>query len=401
MPPRRRVRTSTTRDTKDANASTRRTHTPQPSTTRENSSQIPRGRAEAKGTKTNRLNSRKSSTGDTAQEKKKVSKRSGKRAAPTSEDGNAASKAKMQRLSKTQTTKKMTRPRYVDVWKEAYLAGTEWDQIKNVYRERWDFDHLDEALTDGDLIGKNVHLFGATEPQLIMMDEDDIKGEVIPVPVIVAVVSEVSPPATIGLKSVQRATEDIVPMSELRISWQPYAPPNVAFRTRYKPMVHVLKCNQRFVSLKPKGEEAIHKYDYVLPYFFYPEKEEDSNQDTAVQVLVDIDGRQAPLMCEFDYEMEDLEEAVKETIEESGLDMGKHGESLRKAIQAAVKGAKLKKKAEKAERRKRVESMPKEELEAIRNMKLIKFYPQNEWPDVSKIKSRFINRYYGQANEIR
>lgn len=309
--------------------------------------------------------------------------------------------AKQQRVSKVRASRKPVRPVYTEVWREVYLAGTEWDQMHSVYKEHWDFDHLDEALTDGDLSGKKVHLFGATEPQLIMMDEDDTKGQVVPIPVIVAVISEVAPPSTVGLKSVQRTSEDIVPMAKLRISWQAYAPPNVAFRARFKPDVFVLKCNQRFVSLKPKGEEAVHKYDYVLPYFFHPDKQEDDTVDTVVQVLVELDGKPTPLMCEFDYELDELDEFVEETLRDNELDKEKHAEPLKEYIRVSVKNTKMRQKAEKEEKKKRIEAMSKEELEGIRNMKLIKFYPQNEWPDVSKVKSRFINRYYGHASEIR
>ncbi|PXF46867.1 hypothetical protein BWQ96_03396 [Gracilariopsis chorda] len=313
----------------------------------------------------------------------------------------SAPPAKQQRVLKARTSRKPTRPVYTEVWKEVYLAGTEWDQINGVYKEQWDFDHLDESLTDGDLSGKKVHLFGATEPQLIMVDEDDTKGEVVPIPIIVAVVSDVAPPSTVGLKSVQRTTEDIVPMSKLRISWQAYAPPNVAFRAKFKPNVYVLKCNQRFVSLKPKGEEAVHKYDYVLPYFFHPDKQEDDTVDTVVQVLVELEGRQTPLMCEFDYELDELDEFVEETVRDNELDKEKHVEPLKTYIRESVRNMKMRHKAEKEEKKRRIDEMSKEELEGIRNMKLIKFYPQNEWPDVSKVKSRFINRYYGHASEIR
>ncbi|CAN8075992.1 unnamed protein product [Agarophyton chilense] len=345
--------------------------------------------------------SKKAASSSQAKENPRAgSRRTGKRSSPTQVESVHPPK-KQKKISKTTTARRPARAIYEEVWKDIYLAGTEWDQINDVYKEDWDFDHLDEALTEGDLQGKTVYLFGGTEPQLIMVDEDDTKGHVIPVPVIIAIVSDVSPPATVGLKSVQRTKEDIVPMSDLRISWQAYAPPNVAFRSRFKPNVHVLKCNQRFVSLKPRGEEAVHKYDYVLPYFFHPDKESDEIVDTNVQVLVDLEGRQAPLMCEFDYEMDELDEFVQETLVDEELDNDKHTKPLKKAIQESVKNAKLKHKAAKDDKKKRIESMSKEELEGIRNMKLIKFYPQNDWPDVSKVKSRLVNRYYGHAHEVR
>lgn len=269
-----------------------------------------------------------------------------------------------------------------------------------VYDVDWEFDHLDEMLNDGDLVDKNVHLFGATEPQLLMRDENDKKGHVIPVPVIVAVVCDVPPPATVGIKSVQRSEEEIIPMSNLRMGWHAYAPENVALNRRFKPKVHVLKCNERRARLRNMSEADAHKYDYVLPYFIKPDQVDTGDENTNVQVLADLEGRAAPLMLEFDYEMDDFKEFVTETLEENDLDAEKHTEPLKNAIREAVKATKLKYKAEREARQKMVDAIPKEDREAIKKMKLLKFYPENEWPDVSKIKSKFINRYYGHATEI-
>lgn len=292
------------------------------------------------------------------------------------------------------------RPVYEDIWSDVYLAGTEWDQLKVVYSIDWDFDHLDEALTDGSLSDKTIHLFGCTEPQLLMRDKNDSKGHVIPVPVIVAIVSDVAPPSVVGIKSVQRAEEEIVSMADVRMGWHAYAPENVSHRRRFKPKVHILKCNERQARLKNMGEAEVHKYDYVLPYFIRPEEINDVTVDTVVQVLALLEGRSAPLMCEFDYDMDDLEEFVEETITENELDKEKHTSALTDAIRQAVKATKLKYKAEQEERKKRIDEFSQEQKDAIKSVKLFKFYPANEWPDVSNIKSRYINRYYGQATEV-
>lgn len=52
---------------------------------------------------------------------------------------------------------------YEDVWKEVYLAGTEWNQFADVDKYDWDFEHLDDALNDGALAKGSVYLFGSTE----------------------------------------------------------------------------------------------------------------------------------------------------------------------------------------------------------------------------------------------
>ena len=313
---------------------------------------------------------------------------------------NAMAPRNSQRAPNPAKRRNIAPPIYDEVWKEVYLAGTEWDQLKLVYDIEWDFDHLDEDLTDGDLKDKRVYLFGATEPQLLMRDEKDKIGEVIPIPVIVAVVSDYEPPSTVGLKSVQRAEEEIVPMSKLRMGWHAYAPPNVSHRRSFKPNVFVLKCNERRARLKNMKEEAVHQYDYVLPYFIRPEQIEDVDDDTIVQVLVEVQGQKAPLMLEYDYEMDELEEFVEEKVKEYELNAKKHTTVLKKAIQENVRAFKLKKKEERLARKKRIDAIPQEQKDAIKNMKLLKYYPGNEWPDVSKVKAKFINRYYGQATKI-
>lgn len=292
-------------------------------------------------------------------------------------------------------------PIFEDVWREVFLAGTEWDQLADVGKIDWDFEHLDDALNEeGELEGKPVHLFGATEPQLLMKDEKDTRGSVISVPVIVAVVSSRPPPATIGIKSVQRAEEEIIPMAQLKMGWHPHTPENVETMRRYRPNVHVLKCETRRARLRNMNEAAVHKYDYVLPYIIRPGQEEDITLDTNVQVLADLEGLKVPLMCEYDFELDDLEEFVEKEIEENELDTKKHTEALKTAIKETVRATKLKYKAEREARKKRIDDIPKEDRLAIQNMKLYKFYPANEWPDVSGIKARFINRYYGQADKI-
>jgi len=49
------------------------------------------------------------------------------------------------------------------VWKEVFLVGTEWDQFGDVDKYDWDFDHLDDAINDGELKEGKLYLFGSTE----------------------------------------------------------------------------------------------------------------------------------------------------------------------------------------------------------------------------------------------
>lgn len=291
---------------------------------------------------------------------------------------------------------------YEEIWTDVFFAGTEWTQLKEVEEFDWDFDHLDDALNqDGDLEGKQVHLFGVTEPQLVQMSAEDVKGTIVPVPAIVAVECERPPPSLVGIKSVQRTEEEIIPMRSLKMSWHPYVPEKLIGSRRFKPRVHVLKCEQRRARLVNMTEAAVHKYDYVLPYLIRPDQEDDLTLETDVQVLVDIEGRKAPLMMQYDFELDDLDEFVEEQIKDNDLEKSKHDEVIRSAIKEAVRNTKRKFKEEKAARKKRVDDIPQEVKDAIKKMRVYKFYPQNEIPDLSSVKSKFVNRYYGQANELR
>jgi hypothetical protein len=296
-------------------------------------------------------------------------------------------------------------PEYEEVWRDVYLSGTEWEQQRQVLEYDWDFSHLDEALTSGALKdAPMVHLFGASEPQLVVASEDDTAGSVIPIPVIVAVVSTRPPPAVVGIKSVQRAEEEIIPMANIRMGWHARPPDNAPKRNAPKATLFVLKCTERRARLRNMDEEAVHKYDYVLPYIIRPGQNDEDAPDTNVQVLVDkLEDQTNPVMLEFDYEMDDLDEFVAELIEEQELDAAKHTEPMKTAIRAAVTAQKLKYKAEKEARKARLDDISPEERESIAGMKLYKFYPSNEeekYPDVTGHKSKYINRYYGQADML-
>lgn len=303
-------------------------------------------------------------------------------------------------------------PEYEDVWLDVYLSGTEWEQLASVHDYPWDFEHLDAALTDGPLSsGGQVHLFGCTEPQLIPAKEGDENGTLVVIPVVVAALSARPPPAMVGIKSVQRAEEEIAPMASLRMGWHARPADNAPRRAAPPARVFVLKCSERRARLKNMNEAAVHKYDYVLPWVLKPEAPQEAPV-TNVQVLVDdLAGweKRAPLMVDYDFEMDEMDEFVDETIEDNDLDKAKHGKRVKEAIVAAVRAQKLKLKAERDAHQKRIDDIAPEDRESLKGMKVFKFYPANgpeneddecKYPDVSKAKSAYINRYYGQADTV-
>lgn len=244
-----------------------------------------------------------------------------------------------------------------------------------------------------------MYLFGSTEPQLVQTKVNP-SGEVLPIPVVVAVVAKKPPPSLIGIKSVQRTEEEILPMEKLKMGWFPCLPVSTG-RGIFKPRIFALKCEQRRARIGHMNEDDVKKYEYVLPYILFPEKEmEEETVDTVVNVMVDLEGLNKPLVFEYDWEMDDLDEFVPEKLKEEEIDEKKHGKSLRAAIEDQVAATKAKYREERAAKRKRIEEIDEAERESLRTMQIYKFYPDNEEPDVSKFKTKYINRYYGHAHHL-
>ncbi|XP_040938281.1 protein HEAT INTOLERANT 4 isoform X3 [Gossypium hirsutum] len=297
------------------------------------------------------------------------------------ENHKLASKAKRAKSSKPQP-----QPEYFedkrnleDLWKAAFPVGTEWDQLDSVYQFNWNFSNLEEAFEEGGkLYGKKVYLFGCTEPQLVRY-----KGEnkVICIPVVVAVVSPFPPSDKIGINSVQREAEEIVPMKQMKMDWVPYIP------------------LENRVALKQMNIDRLKKYEYCLPYFYQPLKEDELEQSTEVQII--FPAEQKPVFCEFDWELDELDEFTDQLIEADELDKDKK-DAFKEFVKEKVREAKKVNRQAREACKKALEEMSEETKAAFENMRFSKFYPipTPDTPDVSNVKAPFINRYYGKAHEV-
>uniref|UniRef100_A0A804N0S9 Uncharacterized protein n=2 Tax=Zea mays TaxID=4577 RepID=A0A804N0S9_MAIZE len=99
-----------------------------------------------------------------------------------------------------------------------------------------------KALEEGgELHGKTVYLFGSTEPQLL-----DVNGEskIVLIPIVVAVDCPFPPSDKIGINSVQRENEEIVPMKAMKMAWVPYVPleDRLSRIDSLKPKIFTLGC---------------------------------------------------------------------------------------------------------------------------------------------------------------
>lgn len=341
-------------------------------------------------------------------DKKKPAGRGGgkrKRAATKKDVEVKEEKKPAARAKKARVAKPQEEPEYFEdernlegLWKAAFPVGTEWDKLDAVYEFNWDFKNLEEALEEGGLLhGKKVFVFGCTEPQLV-----PYKGanKIVLVPAVVAVESPFPPSDKIGVTSVQREVEEILPMKTMKMDWLPYIPFDKRGRQvdRMNFQIFVMTCTQRRTALRHMKEDRVKKYEYCLPYFYQPFKEDELEQSTEVQIMFPSE---PPVVCEFDWEFDELEEFVDKLIAEEALSAEQKDE-FKEYVKEQVRAAKKANREAREARKKAIEDMSEETKQAFQSMKFYKFYPQPspETPDVSGVKSPFINRYYGKAHQV-
>jgi FKBP-type peptidyl-prolyl cis-trans isomerase len=149
------------------------------------------------------------------------------------------------------------------------------------------------------------------------------------------------------------------------------------------------------------SQDSLKKYEYVLPYIVYPDKQEDdADLETTVNVVAEVPERNQPLVFEYDWELDELDEFVAEKLKEEDLPESA-AESLKESIRSEVSNAKKKKREEKERKKSLLDNLSEEEKESLKSQRVIKFYPQGEDPDIRQCKTSFINRYYGHAQEVR
>ncbi|KAB5548089.1 hypothetical protein DKX38_011495 [Salix brachista] len=308
-----------------------------------------------------------------------------------------------------------------DLWKQIFPVGTEWDQLDKVYGFNWNFSNLENAFEEGGVLhGKTVYLFGCTEPQLVPFKGDNI---LIYIPAVVAafftsfgtrfnfasgygiytfsltytlydkdlriidlsfqswesenagfaiIVSPFPPSDKIGIKSVQREVEEIIPMKQMKMDWVPYIP------------------LEDRAALKHLKIDRIKKYEYCLPYFYNPLQEDELEQSTEVPIIFPAEPK--PVFCEFDWELDELQEFIDKLIQEEELSEDQK-EAFKEFVKEKVREAKKANREAKEARRKALEEMSEGTRQAIENQRFYKFYPVQtpDTPDISNVKVECYN----------
>lgn len=331
--------------------------------------------------------------------------------ATATEKANSKPKATTTRAKRVKATQPepSPEPQYVeeqrnlqDLWKAAFPVGTEWDRLDSVYKYDWDFTNLEREFEEGGKfygIGNNkVYLFGATEtssPSLPVL-----------IPTLVAVVAPRPPSMEIGIRSVQREGEEIVPMKQMKMDWIPYIPLEVREGWQSErasksslPQIFVLGCTQRKASLKQMKEDRWMKFQYCMPYLLNP-NDEAEEQSTEVDILFPQEPN-PPLFCQFDWDMDEVEEFTNDLIKAEEL-TDDQKEAFMEFVKEEVKKAKKHNREEREARRKRMEDPKYQEAKAFyENMRVYKIYPvQTPNTPVIEQKSPYINYYYRSAHEV-
>ncbi|KAL9995412.1 putative protein HEAT INTOLERANT 4 [Helianthus debilis subsp. tardiflorus] len=194
-----------------------------------------------------------------------------------------------------------------DLWKQAFPVGTEWDQIDLLLKHNWNFSNLEDAFEEGGILhGKKVYIFSCTEPQA--------KSIATLIPVVIAVVSPYPPSDKIVCTSVKMASEEIIDMKRMKMDWVPYIPLGKRDSSveRLKTQIFVLGCVQRRAGLKHLKLERVKKFEYCIPYVYNPLEEDETEQSTIVDIL--YPAKPEPVFCQFDLDMDELEEFTNERI---------------------------------------------------------------------------------------
>ncbi|KAK4382986.1 protein HEAT INTOLERANT 4 [Sesamum angolense] len=310
------------------------------------------------------------------------------------------------RRKRAKVSKPETEPEYFpekrnleDLWEQVFPVGTEWDQLDMVYQYKWNFSNLE----------LNWSLSKVKEKLMI--------------PVVVAVVSPFPPSDKIGIKSVQRETEEIVPMKQMKMDWFPYIPlekresqverlkiANLYFELYPEKWskdpfasIDILHCKSHVAfglfecnsfiqqahgpraGLKHLKIDRVKKFEYCLPYFYHPFQEDEIEQSTIVELLFPIDPK--PVFCEFDWELDELEEFTDKLIEEEELPADQK-EPFKDFVKEKVREAKKANREARETRKRTLAEMSEETRAAFENMRFYKFYPvpSPDTPDVSSVK---------------
>ncbi|XXG87584.1 hypothetical protein AAC387_Pa11g2237 [Persea americana] len=223
----------------------------------------------------------------------------------------------------------------------------------------------------GELFQKKVDLFCCTEAQLRFFEG---QGKVTCIPVVIVVVSNYPPSDKIVEFLLRLSTVD-----------------------RLKTQIFIMRCKLRRAALRHLKLEQSKKYEYSLPYFENPLKEDELEQDTVVHIIYPSE---PPISCNFDWELDDLGISQVMRVKDEALPE-QEKDAFKDYVKEKVREAKRAQREKREYLKKKFEETSEAEKAEYENIKFYKFYPVQtpEIPDISQMKVAFISRYYGKAHK--
>ncbi|KAD7117799.1 hypothetical protein E3N88_05067 [Mikania micrantha] len=198
------------------------------------------------------------------------------------------------------------------LWNQhAQPVGTHRDGLLSIGEYNWNFSNLDGAFNlGGALHNRKVFIFTCIEPQFLYFNG---QRKFICIPVVVVIVSRFPPSDKVGFRSIERVSYDIIDMKNINLGWVPYIPPGERSGL-VEPHIFLLRYVPRNVACTLNPEEILRS---CIPYFNNPFRMEGMS---VVEIVYQNESESRnPLMCMYDWELDDPESFANKLIDEGVL----------------------------------------------------------------------------------
>jgi hypothetical protein len=244
-------------------------------------------------------------------------------------------------------------------------------------------------------------------------------NSIIPIPVIILIDCAIPPPEKVASASIQKAEEIIEDFSDQRLSW---ALPDLSYLKNpiwflqsheYRGTTQKIQGMCRTAkTLNPTSEATtihrgtktldIKELDYLNPWIWLPHREQFEG-NTVARVLFCLDEAGGAKLIEIDWEDRDedddlySESHLLEIMKDEDIpDTPSNRAKLLQALKDAITESKTAYQTARRVFRERQAAFTPEQKEALREMRIIKYYPKN----FTKSTSRYVNRYYRHAHAV-
>jgi len=291
-------------------------------------------------------------------------------------------------------------------WQDLDFVGLEINGANPIYKEKFSFPDLQRELTEGCLSGGPfpVYLFMGAQP--IDIPGASPSESIINIPYIVAIQCQKEPSGRIAVASIQKGGEELLTGRKSHYRWVPYFPKgytnNVDQMKVVTSQVQTLKYEGRREAAKRYNDTQRHQVSLLLPYELLPQMfeqktlQERQNDVKSVEFIFTAENGKNVEVC-WDKDCHKLAIDVDSIIEDEGLDP-KEGDRLKVRLKQEFVDARDRVKQQYETEKRELDSLSPEDLQALRDMRVYKFYPVHDTIDIPPYMDPKINRYYGNAH---